>query len=69
MAVNFANKILDDLDCYADENGLIFEEGWKEIGGKVYYFRYGIMATGLMYINDYLYDFGTDGACKNPAVG
>ncbi len=55
--------------CYADENGLIFEEGWKEIGGKLYYFRYGIMATGLMYINDYLYDFGTDGACKNPAVG
>ena len=57
---------------YTENNGAIVESSWKTIGGKTYYFNYGgAMATGLLMIENKLYDFGDNGVCKNPpaAVG
>ena len=52
---------------YAGSDGKIFDDGWKTINGKTYYFNdEGKMYVGLWTINDLLYDFGTDGICKNP---
>lgn len=55
--------------CYAESNGLVVQDGWKEIGGKTYYFRWGYMATGIMLIDGIYYDFGTNGVCRNAPVG
>lgn len=55
--------------CYADTDGRVFQDGWKQIGGKTYYFKWGYMASGIMLIDGYYYDFGTDGVCRNAPLG
>lgn len=41
--------------------------GWAALNGHKYYFyTTGIMATGKETISGKMYDFGTDGICKNP---
>lgn len=54
---------------YADSDGVIVIKGWKTIDGKDYYFEYEDMVTGLRFVDGILFDFGTDGACRNPAKG
>ena len=55
--------------CYADASGRVVKDGWMQIGGKTYYFKWGYMATGIMLIDGYYYDFGTNGVCRNAPVG
>ena len=61
----------DDKYYYADPTGALVTDQWYLSGGKTYYFfEDGTMATGYQKIprtySGKVYDFGTDGVCRNP---
>ena len=56
----------DNSWLYANSDGTLVLNGWKNINGNWYYFNYGFMMTYGYFIGDLGYDFGTDGICKNP---
>ncbi|MCR4702843.1 MAG: hypothetical protein K5665_04155 [Saccharofermentans sp.] len=56
---------------YADADGQIFKDGWKNVDGKWYYFDDISMVTDCKYleIKGKYYDFDKDGVCLNPDSG